>query len=253
MEQNQQQQQNQTTENPNQKVSGADQEKKKSRAFRIGVIVNGCNYEDIKYYNEQFCKINKLYRDKITLVFFGYRPEDDILHALDGVNFEYVKPVSIVHYFKQLNSLTIDLLFIPLIKNTYNITSENYNKYLEASVLKIPIIVPDIYPYNKLIRDTINGFMFPDREQFIPYLKNLLANQLGLIRLCANHANKDVIENYNYSEKNMQIISNIFEMDEDEDDNDDTEFEEERTEGNGENNENDENDGIEPEFKEEQE
>lgn len=123
---------------------------------------------------------------------------------------------------------------------------------MEASVLKIPIIVPDIYPYNKLIRDTINGFMFPDREQFIPYLKNLLANQLGLIRLCANHANKDVIENYNYSEKNMQIISNIFEMDED-DDNDDTEFEEERTEGNGENKENDENDGIEPEFKEEQE
>lgn len=233
-----------------------EDQKKKSRAFRIGVIVNGCNYEDIKYYNEQFRKINKLYRHKVTLVFFGYRPEDDILNALEGVDFEYVKPVSIVHYFKQLNSLTIDLLFIPLVKTVFNTTSENYNKYLEAGVLKIPVIVPDIYPYNKLIRDTINGFMFPDREQFIPYLKNLLATQLGLIRLCANHANKDVMENYNYSQKNMEIISNLFDMGEEEDEvgeDGESEFEEHRTENNGENGENNENDdGIEPEFKEDE-
>lgn len=213
--------------------------KKANRAFRIGIIVNSCNYEDIKYYNEQFRKINKMYKDKITLVFFGYRPEDDVINALDGVNFEYVKPVSIVHYFKQLNSLTIDLLFIPLIKNIFNITSENYNKYLEASVLRIPVITPDIYPYNKIIKDKINGFLFTDREQFVPYLKDLLATQLGLIRLCANHANKDVVEKFNYSQGNMQIISNLFEMDEqDEDD----EMEDESTDGNETN----------PEFNEEQ-
>ncbi len=235
-----------------------DQKKAKgNRAFRIGVIVNGCNYEDIKYYNEQFRKINKLYKDKITLVFFGYRPEDDVLNALEGVNFEYVKPVSIVHYFKQLNSLTIDLLFIPLMKTVFNTTSENYNKYLEAGALRIPIIVPDVYPYNKLIKDTINGFVFPDREQFITYIKNLLATQLGLVRLCANHANKDVVENYNYSQKNMEIIANLFEMDEAEDDEDeDEENENDNNENNEtENNEGQENDndeGIEPEFKEDE-
>lgn len=202
----------------------------KKRAFRIGVIVNGCNYEDIKYYNEQLRKINKMYKDRIEFVFFGYKPEDDTIGALDGVNFEYIKPVSIVHYFKQLNSLTIDLLFIPLIKGVYNTTSENYNKYLEASALKIPVITPDIYPYNKIIKDKINGFVFGEREQFVPYLKNLLATELGLIRLCANHANKDVVENFNYSPKNMQIISNLFEVDDNGDENgDDIEMEDNRS------------------------
>lgn len=228
-----------------------DQKKTKtSRAFRIGVIVNGCNYEDIKYYNEQFRKINKMYKDKITLVFFGYRPEDDVLNALEGVNFEYVKPVSIVHYFKQLHSLTIDLLFIPLMKTVFNTTSEDYKKYLEAGALRIPIIVPDIYPYNKIIKDTINGFVFPDREQFIPYLKNLLANNLGLIRLCANHANKDVSENFNYSQKNMIIISNLFDMGEEDDEDDDDEFENEADENQEGIEGNDDNDN-EPEFNEE--
>jgi hypothetical protein len=245
---NQQQNQEQT----NQKANVDDQKKAKgNRAFRIGVIVNGCNYEDIKYYNEQFRKINKLYRDKITLVFFGYRPEDDVLNALEGVDFEYVKPVSIVHYYKQLNSLTIDLLFIPLIKNVFNTTSEDYKKYLEAGALRIPVIVSDVYPYNKLIKDTINGFVFPEREQFINYLKNLLATQLGLVRLCANHANKDVVENYNYSQKNMQIIANLFEMEESEDDEDDDNNDDEQNEEQNNEQGDEQNDGINPEFKEE--
>jgi len=227
----------------------ADQPKKENngvdakRAFRIGVIVNGCNYEDVKYYNEQFKKINRMYKDKIDLVFFGYKPEEDILDALDGVNFEYVKPVSIVHYFKQLNSLNIDLLLIPMIKSLFNTTSENYNKYLEASVLRIPIIAPDVYPYNKIIKDKINGFIFGEREQFVPYLKNLLLTELGLIRLCANHANKDVVEKFNYSQNNMQIISNLFEKDDVDEDYENEEEEDNGDDGESENENN--NDGQE--------
>jgi hypothetical protein len=192
----------------------------KKRAFRIGVIVNGFNLEDIKFYNEQFKRINKLYKEKVKLVFFGYDPEQDNIDALDGVSYEFIKPVSIIHYFKQLKSLNIDLLFIPLIQNTYNITTENYNKYLELGLYSTPVIAPDIYPYNTIIRDKQNGFIFGSRESFVAYLVDLLSKNIGLIRLCGNHANEEILRVFNYSEQNMNIISNIIGF-HDEDDEDD--------------------------------
>jgi len=190
-------------------VASEQKSEAKKRAFRIGVIVNGFNLEDIKFYNEQFKRINKLYKDKVSLVFFGYDPEQDKINALEGVNYEFIKPVSVIHYFKQLKALNIDLLFIPLIQNTYNITSENYNKYLELALYSTPVITPDIYPYNTIIKDRQNGFIFGSRESFVSYLVDLLSKNIGLIRLCGNHANEEVLRVFNYSEQNMKIISDI--------------------------------------------
>ncbi len=168
------------------------------------------NDEDIQYYNEQLRSINKMYRDKIRIVVLGYKNENDRLNMLKGVIYEYVKPVSIVHYFKQLASMQIDLLFIPLINNLYNATSENYNKYLEAGVFKVPIIAPDIYPYNRLITHENNGFIFSKRETFIPYLMDLLANKPDLIKSCGKMAQGDVFKNFNYSVENIEVLSSAF-------------------------------------------
>lgn len=192
----------------------------KKRPFRIGIVVNASNLEDIKYYNAQLKMINKIYPNAVQLVFLGYKPEEDTLNALEGLDYEYVRPVSIIHYFKELKARTIDLLFIPLIKSLYNATSENYKKYLEAGIHSIPVIAPNIYPYNKIIRDKQNGFIYNKREDFIPYIKDLLLNHLGLLKLCGTHANEDVLTNFNYSKKNIDIISRVFNLD-NEDDNDD--------------------------------
>jgi hypothetical protein len=144
------------------------------------------------------------------LVFFGYRHEADSLKMLDGVIFEYVKPVSINHYFKQLASLKLDMLFIPLINSKFNVTSEDFNKYLEASLLKIPVLAPDIYPYNKVIKSEVNGFIYGQRENFIAYIQELFSKKLKLIRGCANNANHDVVTNFNYSADNIKILSSYF-------------------------------------------
>jgi len=151
-----------------------------------------------------------MYKEKIRIVVLGYKSENDKLNMLKGVIFEYVKPVSIVHYFKQLSSLQIDLLFIPLVNNKYNATSENYNKYLEAGVFRIPLLAPDIYPYNKIIKSEVNGFIFGQRENFIPYLRDLLVNKLSKIRECGAKAQEDVFKNFNYSVQNIEVLSSAF-------------------------------------------
>src|SRR5258708_7714813 len=129
----------------------------KNKPFCIGIKVTETNAEDIAYYNEQFKEINRLYEDKVKLLFFGYRPENDKTNMLDGVVFEYVKPVSKIHYFKQLKACEIDLLFVPLINNTYNITSEDHDKFMEAGLMEIPIITIEIYPYSQLIASSKEG------------------------------------------------------------------------------------------------
>lgn len=189
---------------------------KKNKPFRIGIVVNASNLEDIEYYNEQLKTINKIYGKLVDIVLLGYKPEDDKFNSLDGVEFEYYKPVSIIHYFKYLKDANIDLLFIPLIHNLYNSTSESYKKFLEAGIYCIPIIVPNINPYNTVIHDKQNGFLYGtpedcNREHFIPYLKSLLNENIGLINVCGNNAYVDVTTKFDFTKENIEIIEhNVF-------------------------------------------
>lgn len=139
----------------------------------------------------------------------GYDPADDKDNILDGVSYEYVKPVSIVHYFKQLKTNEIDLLFIPLINNTYNATSENYNKYLEAALFNIPVLTVNIFPYNRCISDQINGFLYDKKEDFFDYLRFLLGKQFDLIRHCGNSAFNEVTNKFNFSPENIALINKV--------------------------------------------
>jgi len=185
--------------------------------FKIGVIVNETNLEDIAYYNEQFKIINKAYKDRVELIFIGYKKELDFDDVLKGVKYKYVKPVSIIHYPKQLKSIGINLLFIPLINDISRATSENLYKMFEAAIFNIPIISVNIAPYNTIVGDKQNGFLYESRETFFPYLKDLLSKNFGLIRLCGQHANT-TMNHYNYSPENANFISSLFSVEESDND-----------------------------------
>ncbi len=185
------------------------------KPFRIGIIVNASNLEDISYYNRELQTINKMYGKAVDIVLLGYKPEEDKSNALDGVEFEYYKPVSIIHYFKYLKDANINLLFIPLIQNVYNATSESYKKYLEAGIHYIPVIVPNINPYNMVIRDKDNGFFYGthedcSKEYFIPYLKDLLFEGRDFVSKCGANAYVDVTTKFDFTKENIDVISKLF-------------------------------------------
>jgi hypothetical protein len=177
--------------------------------LRVGIIRNEANKEDILEYRDELVRINKELNGKVTLVLFGYTLKDVEENWLKGVEFEFVKPTSIIHYFQQLKALNLDLLFIPLIRSNYNATSENYNKYLEASLFNIPILTLNIYPYNTLIGDKRNGFIFKDKKEFFPYIEHLYT-QRALIQMVGASANEDVKNNFDYSVENIEVISELF-------------------------------------------
>jgi hypothetical protein len=179
------------------------------KKYRIGIICSKSHYGDIKYYNSDFQKINDKYGDDVSLIFIGYDYDEDKNKILDGVNFEYTKQVSIIHFFKQLQSLNLDLVFIPLVKNDYNISSECLNKYLECGLLKIPIIVDDMFPYNQLIVNQRNGFLYKNKENFLTEIDAILKNP-DLISSVSNDCKKDVTKNYTYNSRTMEVMNSIY-------------------------------------------
>lgn len=179
------------------------------KKYRIGIIVSPNNYSDLKHYNQDFKTINEKYGDDVNLIFIGYDYKEDEQKILDGVNFEYTEQVSIIHFFKQLQSLELDMVFIPLEKNVYNITTENINKYLECGLLNIPILVEDMFPYNYVIVNERNGFIYKGRENFLTEFNRILNNP-DLVKAVSMETKKDIIRSYTYTDKNIDLIASIY-------------------------------------------
>lgn len=197
------------TSNQPQHPAPIEQPQAPSEPLRIGIICNETNRVDLLHYKAEFMAINAKYQDDIQLVFFGYNGEDGDDNWLEGVDFEYVKPVTIVHYFRQLLALRLHLIFVPLIRNEYNATSENYNKYLEAGICKIPLMTINLYPYNKLINDKHNGFLYKEKSEFMAYI-DLLNSQRELTSVVGNNAEADVRNNFDYSPDNIKVLTDLF-------------------------------------------
>lgn len=173
---------------------------------RIGIIYNGCNAEDIASYNAQFRQINQMTAGRVILVFMGYKPDEDKDNILAGVTYECGPSISIVHYFKQLIENRIDLLFIPLINNKFNITSENINKYFEAALFKIPVMVINIFPYQMCVSNQITGFTYDKPEEFVPYLIYILNENITLLAHCGANAQADVLKKFDYNTDNLKML-----------------------------------------------
>lgn len=182
-----------------------------TKQFKVGIIVNGYNYTDIAIYKNQFIELQKSI-PAIEFILIGYVPSDDDFNLIDRENQLYTNPVSIIHYFKHLNQLKLDLLFIPLEDSYFNQSSENFNKFAELAMLNIPTIAKRQYPYSKLIRNQICGFVFEHTNYFTNLLIEIYntPNRETILLNCATSAHELVKTNISYSEKTIGRLINAF-------------------------------------------
>jgi glycosyltransferase involved in cell wall biosynthesis len=182
------------------------------QVLRVGIIATNYTWEDISSYKEQFKKIKTELGTKVKFFVFGFDGVDIETNKKcfpEGFDFEFVKPCTIIHYYKQLRNLQLDLLFVPLRKNTFNETSENYNKFLEAGLFNIPTMVYDIFPYNQIIKNGDNGIILTKKDEFVERLKFFVENRTELSRI-GNNANKFVLDNFLITEQVVSIIDDIY-------------------------------------------
>ena len=187
----------------------------------IGILCDETKYADILYYLSKFIK-TQTKCPQIEFILFGFKPEHNgVKKLVHNLNFKYIKPISIIHYYKQLSQLGINLLFIPLKDNSFNRTSEIYQKYIDAGLNKIPVLAPNLNPYSMIIKNEGNGLLYePNGKKDLPKLfydiylksiKTLNENEISTLQQIGENAYNDVMTNYHLTTENLKYIAeNIY-------------------------------------------
>lgn len=181
---------------------------KNAKKIKIGIIATNNNKNDILAYQNELIAITQKLKDKMSLVVYGHNADEDE-NWLTDVEFQFVKPTSLVHYFKQLKALNLDLMLILLETNLYNATSEDCNKFLEAALFNIPVLAPNLPPYNQIIRNGVNGFIYHSKQDLVNYVTDLCSMKEDIN--VAGLAAKETMQKYfSYTEENTKVIDGLF-------------------------------------------
>ncbi len=185
--------------------------KSESDAFKIGILCSHFNHKDVASFSDQYMRINKKFEDKVELHFIGINTMNESLFekALSGIECEKHKPVILPNYFNRMNELGIDMLFVPSVTNVFNQTSENYNKFLEAAILKIPIIAPNMFPYNGIIQPDTGGYFYHRKDEILDIIERAMKDRAALYQIAVN-ACEFVKDNFECSGENVDFLRKAF-------------------------------------------
>lgn len=127
-------------------------------------------------------KVNKVFKEE-----FGFFDELE--------NLEHVPFVPMSEYYYQLNELRLDMMLIPRRENYFNKAKSNI-KYLEASMLEIPVIAQSFEnaPYEH-IENGVDGILIKDDKDWERATYELI-NSKSKRRKMAKKAKKQVLKNY---------------------------------------------------------
>lgn len=180
-------------------------------AFKIGILCSHYNHKDVSNFSDHYMRINKKFGDKVELHFIGINTMNESLFekALSGIECKKHKPIIFSSYFNTMNELGIDMLFIPAIINIFNQTSENYNKFLEAAALKIPVIAPNMYPYNGIIQPDSTGYFYHRKDEVLDIIERVLNNTAALHQV-ATSACEFVKDNFECTGENIDLLMEVF-------------------------------------------
>jgi len=184
--------------------------KNNSDAVRVGLFgsttLNG-DFEPITGLLKELSQ-----RKGVKLVMFGLPPKElhtdlvketykEELAFWDSLDIEWQPFVGMADYFDTLNSLRLDLVLIPRKDNYFNRCKSNL-KFLEASMLEIPVIAQGFNdgkdPYTRDI-DGINGFIAYNMRDWAKYVGFMLNNPAKR-REMGKTAQKYVLNNYSILE-----------------------------------------------------
>ncbi len=191
-------------------------EREPEEILRIGIIATEFNWVDIYSYKNELEAIQKKHGGKVTFVLIGFNGLNSRGETCLPVGFEFqeVEKCTIVHYFKALCFHNLDAIFIPRIANDFNDTSENYNKFLEAGIFNLPIIVSDIFPYNSIQeaeKENYGDFMFVMKKEgdLVELIDHAVQNP-QILKERGQIAYQVVNDIYTFHEGNLPILDRMF-------------------------------------------
>ncbi len=134
-----------------------------SDTIRIVWAGSASHYQDLKMVMPAIERILSEYKN-VRFASIGMRC--DYMYEGEGKDrklrdgFEYIEGCSFKHWNQLLGSSKADIAIVPLEDMKFNVCKSNC-RYLEWSVLKVPGIYSEVYPYAKTITHLQDGFKIP--------------------------------------------------------------------------------------------
>ena len=182
--------------------------KNNTKKKRFGFVLNQKHFSDINYIKGVLKEFMKEYASEADLVILGFNGIHKGKNYLSDIDFELHPAVPFVDYFEKLNNLAIDCFVIPANPNKFNETSKNYIKYIEFSRLGVPVIAPNINPYQKIISPNGNGILCDKKETWTFQMETFLTDpdkfENMLTHSAATSLDFDISDKQNL-EKLMQV------------------------------------------------
>ena len=184
--------------------------KNESDKIRIGIIGNLSGYYDMLSIKEILIAIQKKYKEKIDLIFFGW---DGKLpggkEPLKELEYGFEKSVSFLGYYDKLNDLALDIVLLPLTTIPFNTAGKSVVKYLEASTFAIPVVASAISPYKEVIEDKETGLLATTPEEWSAKIEQLIEDTTYRHDL-GKAAFKNTWRNHSYTTRNLKVLQDIF-------------------------------------------
>lgn len=201
-------------------------EKNESSTIRIGIIGSSMSHYDSQILLPVLMQINQVYEKKIVLVLFGCNEQffDSAIDKKDLKRLEnlkslkslkksmkivYQKSVRFLAYFEKLNELALDIALMPTYKIPFNTHGKSFIKYLELSVLSIPVIASNHSPYSEVIEQGETGFLVNTPKEWIDTI-SLLINDTALRNNVGKNAMKQAWSKYSYTRENLKRYQRVF-------------------------------------------
>jgi len=177
---------------------------------RIGIVLDASQGNDLKTIEKPIIALLEKHKDKIEIIIFGWSKKiAEQYGLLNELRITYEKPVPFQEYHQRLNGLAFDIGIIPLADNTYNASGRSLNRYLDFSANMIPAIVPNIFPFNSIVKEAETGFIAASDEDWINKADQLITNA-QLRKDIGNNAFKTSWEGFSYTPKAIQRLKSIF-------------------------------------------
>lgn len=174
--------------------------------FRIGFVGSIVTSPDAFHIRSVLKTLSK--NPNVQLVVFGIPPKSQPLaHQVyekefvfwNKLNIEWHPSVSMDKYINELNDLELDLMLIPRANNYFNRAKSNI-KFLEASMLEIPVIAQGfndgLSPYQQNGDDEHMYIVTGGPSEWLADIEDAMSNKV-LLRKMAKDAHDYVIKKYN--------------------------------------------------------
>jgi len=187
----------------------SEPKRNEGKKVRVGLVGSVAYNHDFEHIKKVLRKLEK--DDKIQIVLFGLwgRAKRNKNKLVDKIlrkefafwdsmkNIEHVPWCEMENYFDTLNDLRLDLMLIPRRENHFNKCKSNV-KYLEASMLEVPVIAQGFTdgnsPYDPDLNGQ-NGILIKDNADWYDAVMEMVGNKAKR-EIMGHTAKQYVLDNY---------------------------------------------------------